>query len=79
VIPSKVRSEVAGRSGGWCEIDHPNCLMRATQMHHVLRRSQGGKDDADNLLHLCLMGHDYIHANPALSYESGWLKRSGIQ
>ena len=78
-IPPKVRREVAGRSGGWCEIDHDNCSLRATQMHHILRRSQGGKNEADNLLHLCLNGHSYIHANPALSYEQGWLKRSGIQ
>lgn len=75
----KLRQEVAGRSGGWCEIDHPLCDGRATQIHHVLRRSQGGRDELSNLPHLCTKGHAYVHANPSLSYASGWLKRSGVQ
>jgi hypothetical protein len=77
VIPASVRDEVAGRSGGWCEINHPLCDGNARHMHHVLLRAQGGKHEASNLLHVCAQGHAFIHANPSLSYEQGWLQRSG--
>jgi hypothetical protein len=78
VIPPAVREEVAARSGGWCEIDHPLCGGPARHMHHILMRSQGGKHNAGNLLHVCAQGHAFIHANPSLSYEQGWLQRSGV-
>lgn len=79
IIPPTVREEVLARSGGYCEIDHPMCLGRASHMHHILMRSHGGKHEASNLLHVCApTGHDFIHANPALAYEQGWLQRSGV-
>jgi hypothetical protein len=78
IIPPDVRDEVAGRSEGWCEIDHPLCDGHARHMHHILLRSQGGAHEACNLLHVCGQGHLYIHANPSLSYEQGWLQRSGV-
>jgi 5-methylcytosine-specific restriction endonuclease McrA len=78
-IPSKVRNEVAGRSGGWCEVKAKGCRNHGMHMHHILMRSQGGKHEASNLLHVCHQCHLNIHHYPALSYEMGWLKRSGIQ
>jgi hypothetical protein len=78
IIPPEVREEVQVRSGGWCEIDHPLCDGNARHMHHVLLRAQGGKHEAANLLHVCSQGHAFIHANPALAYEQGWLQRSGV-
>ena len=77
VIPAKVRAEVLERSGGFCEIDHPNCPGPARHMHHILMRSQGGKHEASNLLHLCHTAHVEVHANPSVSYERGWLLRKG--
>lgn len=53
------------------------CDGRAVLFHHVLRRSKQGKGTADNGLHLCNPCHLWIHANPAISYERGWLARSG--
>jgi hypothetical protein len=74
------KAEVRGRSGGWCEASTPACppdRHRATQAHHRLPRSQGGKHDPDNLLDVCTPAHDWIHANPAASYDAGWLAHRG--
>lgn len=58
----------------WCEI----CgLNLADQRHHILRRSAGGTDDRDNTLDVCLPCHHHIHANPAASYEAGYLRKRG--
>jgi hypothetical protein len=73
--PLSVRDKVHARSGGRCEIAHPGCTGKATQIHHRLMRSQGGRHAVTNLLDLCAVGHRYVHDNPALSYERGWLLR----
>lgn len=76
-IPDTVRADVAARSGGRCEAQHPGCTIRATEMHHRLMRSAGGKHTVENLLDLCTAGHRYIHGHPNWSYEQGYLlKRS---
>lgn len=31
------------------------------QQHHVLPKSWGGRDNAENLVHLCGTGHDTVH------------------
>jgi hypothetical protein len=67
---------VMNRCGGICEVCH---VAEATSAHHRLRRSQGGTNDLDNLLGVCAEDHDLIHANPAYSYEQGWLLRMGGQ
>lgn len=72
-----VREAVWARSGGQCEIPHPRCTGRATEMHHKLMRSAGGKHTPENLLDLCTTGHRYIHAHPGWAYEQGYLTRRG--
>jgi hypothetical protein len=62
----------------FCEIQTTFCTGRATQRHHILRRSQGGSDDRENTLDTCSSCHDYVHANPKISYAQGWLRRSGV-
>jgi hypothetical protein len=64
------------RSRGRCEVRTPVCTGTARQGHHIQRRSQGGPDDAENLLDSCNECHTYLHAHPAESYERGWLKHS---
>ena len=62
--------EVGLRSHGVCELlgDRP-----ATEMHHRRRKSQGGKDTPENLLHLSGKAHhEDIHAHP------DWARRHGL-
>lgn len=76
---ARFRLAVAMRSGGWCEVNTPSCAPgrhEGTQAHHRLMRSQGGTHDVENGLWVCSPGHLYVHANPAESYERGWLVKS---
>jgi 5-methylcytosine-specific restriction endonuclease McrA len=72
-----VRVRVLGRAEGRCEASTPDCTGWALHAHHILRRSQGGRHTEENMLACCRPCHEYIHANPARSYEQGWLRRSG--
>lgn len=69
---------VMERAGWRCEVEHDGtrCENRATQAHHVLRRSQGGADDPSNLLATCAVCHHHIHAHPEWAYQRGYLRRS---
>jgi hypothetical protein len=72
----QVRREVESRANGRCEARVPDvCDIKGVHAHHLLRRSQGGVDDPSNLAWLCAQCHRHIHANPAWSYEHGWLIR----
>lgn len=51
------------------------CNGWVTQRHHILRRSQGGTDEAENTLDLCTPDHDFVHANPEWAYANGYLQR----
>ena len=67
------------RSGGLCEARTPACPPfphEGVHCHHIRRRSQGGTHDPANGLLCCVAGHSFIHANPAMSYERGWLART---
>jgi hypothetical protein len=69
---------VKERSFGMCEI----CgTKRATEIHHRLHRSHGGKDTVTNLIHVCGWGnhtgcHGAAHSDPK-RYANGWAVRSG--
>ena len=77
-IPPWVREAVDRRSGGRCEYDlGGRCRDPARQMHHKLMRSQGGKHFVENLLHVCVHHHRWIHDHPAMAYELGYLIRRG--
>ena len=67
------RRFVLARSRGFCEIGSLGCQGRGVHLHHRLMRSQGGGHDADNLLNVCRICHDLIHAEPEYAYERGWL------
>jgi len=72
-----LRLAVFDRDRGECvALCSPRCTGRAEHAHHMLRRSQGGRDEADNLVSLCSGCHDFVHANPAWAYEAGFLRRS---
>lgn len=76
----QVRRFVEGRANGKCEANTPACpsgAHRGEHVHHIVLRSQGGSDDPSSLLFVCAIAHDFIHKNPAKSYERGWLRRGG--
>lgn len=54
-----------------CEARTPDCDCRVIHRHHVLLRAHGGHKGPT--LDVCLGCHLFIHANPAISYERGWL------
>ena len=52
-----LRPLLAERSAGRCE--NPRCARRRPlDPHHLRKRSQGGADALDNLLHVCREDHD---------------------
>ncbi len=78
---AQARETVMFRSYGRCEANTPACPPReheAVHVHHKLRRSATSAHDPELMLACCLAAHNFIHANPAISYEAGWLfRRSG--
>lgn len=65
------------RSGGRCEAGSPACPdgpHRAEHHHHVRLRSRGGLDSRDNLLHVCLPAHDWIHQHPTDATALGLMR-----
>lgn len=73
------KAEVLLRSRGRCEAgDFPHdCEGLATQFHHLRRRSQGGSNDPENLVHLCTPAHMRVHAFPAEAAAHGLLHTGG--
>jgi len=71
VIPAHIREAVldaAGRVCEWCEVPGG-----ALDCHHVIRRSQGGKDVQVNLVAIHRLCHQYIHRNPSAAKARGFL------
>ena len=57
-IPQSVRDDIQERSNGVCEYCH---RQRAAHLHHLKHRSQGGKHEIGNLIHLCVVCHTKVH------------------
>lgn len=70
-----LRPLIEARSHAMCEAKFDGCRIRPVTLHHRLRRSQGGKNTLTNVVGVCPPCHERIHANPAQSYEDGWLIR----
>lgn len=73
--PAAIRKAVSERSRGVCEA----CGQDAAEhVHHRLKRSQGGRHDLANLLHVSAACHARIHENrDSLSYGLGLLVARG--
>lgn len=75
-VPKDIYQQVLDRDGGCVArslIPDVRCVGRIDP-HHALMKSQGGQDTLDDLIAVCRSHHDYIHANPAISYELGLLR-----
>lgn len=61
----KAVGDVKSRSRGFCEANVegvcPSGRHRGEHVHHMILRSQGGPDEAWNLLHICHVAHDWAH------------------
>lgn len=71
VIPAHVRNFVLARDRmtcRWCGVKGG-----ALDCHHILRRSQGGKDEERNLVSVHRLCHGAIHDNPAEAKRRGFL------
>lgn len=78
-IKASERETLRARSLGVCEL----CgAATATNFHHRKNRSQGGKNNLANALHLCGSGttgcHGLVTQHPADAYTNGWSVRSGF-
>ena len=70
MLEYKARQIVAERSSGTCEV----CgQQRAVHAHHRWLKGQGGPWCPANLIHICLLCHDRIHANVWVSISAGWI------
>lgn len=69
------RAAAIERDGGDCVVCG-TYVGDAAEVHHKLRRAQGGTHELDNLITLCTKDHVLVHAYPALSYKLGYLVRS---
>ena len=75
---TSTRCAVPNRSGGRCEV----CGGHGSEMHHRLRRSQGGLWRPANILHLCggLAGcHEFFTVRPELAFELGVSVPRGVE
>ena len=70
------RDEALYRASYRCEFEDSDgrCMERQDlHCHHIKRRSQGGRDTADNYLVCCSAHHLFIHEYPAWSRSQGYL------
>jgi hypothetical protein len=51
------------------------CTMTPTVRHHKKGRVGPDVDNVEHTLDCCHACHVYVHANPAESYERGWMER----
>lgn len=69
-IDDDARLLVVLRDGNSCQV-HGCKVSRGLELHHVWPVTQGGKDDADNLIMLCKKHHDEIEDNGTIHSREG--------
>lgn len=74
---AEVMPLLQARSRGWCECGDDDCASFASQVHHVVRKSQGGSNELSNLRYLSFDCHNRVHSNIAWARDMGLLKSKG--
>lgn len=64
LIVGNVRSQVLDRDAGCCRLCGQ--FREIQHVHHIVYRSQGGKDELDNLVTLDMACHNLVHSNKKL-------------
>ena len=73
-IPAKIRRLVFTRSGGSCDCCGVTLRWEAWECHHRRLRSQGGKNEAANLIALCgECHHGRVHGKPKWARDHGFI------
>lgn len=67
-IPTSARKAVRERQRDQCA----RCGSGYAELHHRQRRREGGHG-VHNLVGLCTTDHRWVHANPALAREQGYI------
>lgn len=79
-LDPSLRAEVRLRDGDHCRFCGSS---RGLQLHHVMYRSEGGPDEASNLITLCDEHHRLAHSNKRLwkpvLLATIWLTYAGLQ
>jgi 5-methylcytosine-specific restriction endonuclease McrA len=55
----ELRKAALARNDGMCE--HPGCIEKAVEVHHIVPLSRGGRNILTNLMCLCPYHHDVRH------------------
>lgn len=74
-IPDSIREATFARDQWLCQwcLGHGGAL----DLHHKLRRSQGGKDEVTNLVAVHRICHRQIHEHPEIARHRGFLVGNG--
>ena len=65
----KIYAEVLERDNYTCQNPYCEHGQPIDPPHHIVKRSQGGKDEPENLITLCHPCHDKIHARGTLDIK----------
>lgn len=73
-----VRTELLFRSRGRCEARGFSdlCTGYGVEVHHVVKRSLGGKHTPENCVLICEFCHAKTETDPAEALAAGWLRPS---
>lgn len=69
-----IRVDALDRDGRICQAQLDQCKQIAVDVHHILPRSHGGKNNLENLISACRSCHAWIHAHPQLAKSYGLIE-----
>lgn len=61
------RQESIRLADGKCAF--PGCSWKDLQLHHKIKKSQGGSDDDENIMVICSYHHEMIHQHKLIYFD----------